>query len=91
MRLFGGPAPRTLALDDEAAVFDALRQADAIELDVGELRRLFDWYSHVPPDGEALRSDAVRQACAELMGNFSLRRITVAQPGADAVHFGDGA
>jgi fructokinase len=100
--VFGGPAQHYQVLnwrgdEDEPAVFNALRQADTVLVDEQELLQLFAWYAHVAPeagpelDGPELVPETV-QACAELIGNFSLRGLIVALGARGTLHIGaDGA
>ncbi|MYN06632.1 hypothetical protein [Pseudoduganella aquatica] len=99
--VFSGPAQHYQVLnwrgdEDEPAVFNALRQADTVLVDEQELLQLFAWYAHVAPEavpelGPDLELETA-QACAELIGNFSLRGMIVALGARGALHIGaDGA
>jgi fructokinase len=70
---------------DEAAVFEALRLADIVQVNEDGLRQLFAWYAHIVPDAPGPDTDV---AMAALMANFSLQGLLVTRGAQGALYAG---
>ena len=88
------PARRFLDLNvregqvTERRVFESLHQADVVKVNEDELRDLFNWYTHVPPDPANMDDERLHAACATLIRVFGLTGLIVTLGARGAVYFG---
>jgi fructokinase len=72
----------------ERRVFESLHQADIVKVNEDELRDLFNWYTHAPPNTSDMASERLRAACAMLIRVFGLTGLIVTLGARGAVYFG---
>lgn len=72
----------------ERRVFESLHQADVVKVNEDELRALFNWYTHVPPDPADMGDARLRAACATLIRVFGLTGLIVTLGARGAMYFG---
>ena len=73
---------------DERCVFQSMHAADIVKVNEEELQQLFGWYLELPASAPAMAGEAVRAACAALVGQFTLDGLIVTLGHRGAVYFG---
>lgn len=72
----------------ERRVFESLHHADIVKVNEDELRDLFNWYTHLPPNPADMADARLHAACASLIRVFGLTGLIVTLGARGAVYFG---